>query len=433
MKAKDSFKLAVNNITHRQLRSWLTLLGIIIGVAAVVSIVSIGEGAQASVNAQLSGLGADVITISPGYSRAGGFGGNFREGGFDIAGGGRTTTRSTSTTTKTPTLTKRDAQVILSDQNVKSVNEIVSGRGAVVFLAEKVNASIEGVNPLTWPDISSSTLAAGRFLTTSDASGIVIGDRVANSMFKQPITVGKQLIVEDKPFVVVGILKASGSGMGGGGSDGTIIMSQTSAWNVLSADINYGEYSTIQVKTISADVVEGTTATLTDMLLLSRKVNEKSQDFTITSALAIKEQVSSVTGTLTLFLSAIAAISLIVGAIGVANSMFTSVLEKTKQIGILKALGAKNNEVLMIFLFESGLFGFFGGVIGVIIGWIASLGMSSIGIIAIPGARGGTMTLVTPELVIVAILLSTVVGILSGIMPARAASKLRPVEALRYE
>jgi len=433
MNTKDSFKLAINNITHRQLRSWLTLLGIIIGVAAVVSIVSIGTGAQASVNAQLSGLGADIITISPGYSRAGAFGGNFREGGPDMFGGASRTTRGATTTTTDPTLTKRDAQIILSDQNVKSVNEIVSGRGEIVFLAEKLSTTIQGVNPLTWPDISSSTLSSGRFLTTSDSAGIVIGDRVANTLFKQPITVGKQLIIENKPFVVVGVLKASGSSMSGGGSDGTIFMTHLSAWTVLSADINYGEYSSIQVKTISTDVVEGTTEGLTQILLLSRKVNEKNQDFTITSALAVKEQVSSVTGTLTLFLGAIAAISLIVGAIGVANSMFTSVLEKTKQIGILKALGAKNNEVLMIFLIESGLFGFFGGVIGVIIGWIISLMISSIGLISLPTVRGASTTLVTPELIIAAIVLSTLIGILSGVMPARAASKLRPVEALRYE
>jgi putative ABC transport system permease protein len=433
MKLADSFRLSVNSIMHRKLRSWLTLLGVVIGVAAVVSIISIGEGMQASVAERLSGLGADLITVSAGYSRAGGFMGAFREGPPG-EGSSRNTgsSRDTTSTYKEPTLTEKDATMIKGNPNVLMVNETVSGRGELVFLAEKSSVSIQGVNTNTWKNIANLTLASGRSLSASDSTAIVIGNRIASEMFKQPITIGRRVVIEDKPFTVVGILESTGTGMQFGSSDSTVYMSFNSAWDV--TDINRGIFSSIQAKVVSAELVEETTLQLTQSLLVSRRVTESTQNFTVTSSQAMEEQVSSITETLTLFLAAIAAVSLIVGAVGVANSMFTSVLEKTRLIGILKALGSTNNEILRIFIIESGLFGLVGGIIGVILGTLISVAMSAIGIISLPMmGSGGMSTLVTPQLVIIAIALSTIIGIVSGIMPARAAAKLRPVDALRYE
>ncbi|MFH0970542.1 MAG: ABC transporter permease [Candidatus Diapherotrites archaeon] len=429
MKLKDSFSLSLNSILHRRLRSWLTLLGIIIGVAAVVSIISIGEGAQANVQQQLSGFGADIITISPGFSRAQGFGGGFRAGGGES--GAITITNSTSTTDEEPTLTKKDSIIINANPNVTLVTEIVSGRGELVFVGEKSNVSVQGVNPTTWPQTSNVSLASGRLLTASDSIGVVIGDRIANETFKQPITLGRIITLEDKPFTVVGILSASGSGFGGSGSDNTIYMSLNSAWNTVE-DVNRDTYTSIQAKVSAPELVEQTTQDLTASLQISRKVTERTQDFSVTSSQAVQEQVGSVTETLTLFLGAIAAVSLVVGALGVANSMFTSVLEKTKEIGILKALGSTNNEVLLLFVMESGLFGFVGGIIGVILGTIVSFAISGMGFIPTPGARGAS-TYVSIELILMAIILSTIIGVIAGLIPARTASKLRPIEALRYE
>lgn len=422
---RDSFKLSANSILHRQLRSWLTLLGIVIGVAAVVSIISIGEGAQASVTERLSGLGADSITVSPGFSRAGGFMGAFRGG---KPGGGNGTV---SSTVDTPTLTKRDVIMIKGNSNVEYVTENVSGKGELVFLAEQTNASIQGVNPLTWKETSNLELASGRYLSASDSTAVVIGYRIANEIFKQPITLGRRLTIEDKPFTVVGILEESGSSFGGSGSDSTVYMSYKSAWDV--TDVEKDTFSSIQIQVFDSELAEQTTEELTQTLRLSRKVTEKDQDFSITSMQAVQEQVNETTQTLTLFLGAIAAISLLVGAVGVANSMFTSVLEKTREIGILKALGSTNNEILILFMIESGLFGFVGGLIGVSLGVIVSIGLGGMGILSMPMMRGGMTTLVSPQLIIIAIVLSTVIGIVSGVMPARAASKLKPVEALRYE
>lgn len=440
MKLADSFKLSINSVLHRQLRAWLTLLGIIIGVAAVISIISIGEGAQASVSSRLSNFGADVITLSAGFSRGSSFGGEFRGsplggGGPDFGGGSRSSSR-TSTSTKTPTLTRRDVVVIEGNPDVLYVNEIVSGRGTLVFSAQQTNATVQGVNPLTWAKISTVSLASGRLLTPSDASGIVIGDRIANKTFKQPITLGRKVTIEDKTFTVVGILKSSGTSGFGGGNDSVVYMPYTSAWQTLD-DVNLGVFSSIQVKVRDAASVDADTNAISQALIVSRRVTERTKDFTITSEQAMQEQISSVTETLTAFLGAIAAVSLLVGAVGIANSMFTSVLEKTKEIGILKALGSTNGEILKLFIIESGLFGLVGGITGAVFGVIGSFLLSFVGIGFIPGlggsSSGGLSTLVTPQLVIGAIILSTIIGMVAGFFPARSAANLRPVDALRYE
>ncbi|MFA6269490.1 MAG: ABC transporter permease [archaeon] len=434
MKIKDSFKLSLNSIAHRKLRAWLTLLGIIIGVAAVVSIISIGNGAQASVNASLSGFGADIITISPGFSRGttvGGFGGG--RGGIDLpgfGGGGGNNARESSTSTATPTLKDNDLMIIKSNPDVIAVNQIVSGRQSITFGDKKTNASIQGVNANTWTQTTNVTLSTGRFLNSSDTRNVVIGNSLATTTFSQPITLGRKIDINGTAFTVVGILALSGTGFGGGGTDSTIYMPYNAAWNVL--DVNTGTYSSIQAKIKDATNADYDVNSLTQQLMISRRVTSRTQNFSVTSSQTLREQIANVTQTLTLFLGAIAAVSLLVGAVGIANSMFTSVLEKTRDIGIMKALGASNNEVLILFVIESGLFGFIGGLIGVMIAFLITGVMNLMGLSLGIGGRGAEM-LITPELVIIAILISTLIGILAGIAPARNASKMRPVDALKYE
>ncbi|MCR4368783.1 MAG: ABC transporter permease [archaeon] len=409
MKLKDSLRLSLNSIVHRRLRAWLTLLGIVIGVAAVVSTISIGDGAQASLSENLSGFGADIITVSPGGFRAGSFGGAFRGGGgtFVQVDSGATTTEDE------PELTARDATIIRGNPNVLYVNEIVSGRGEMVYLAQTTNVSIKGVNPVTWLELSNFELASGRFLGASGSGEIVIGNRLANDVFKKPLNVGGKVNIEGKAFTVVGILEE-------GSDDATVYMSYKSAWDAV--DVEKNTFTSIEAKAEDSELVAQVTEELEQSLRYSRHVTERTQDFSVSNSLAFSEQISETLGTVTLFLGAIAGVSLLVGAVGIANSMFTSVLEKTKEIGIMKALGATEREVLEMFVIESGLFGFVGGVIGAAIGFGVSILISSL-----------TPAVVSAQLMIIAVVMSTIIGVISGIIPARSASKLRPVEALRYE
>ena len=404
MKLRDSLKLSLNNIRHRQLRAWLTLLGIIIGVAAFVSIVSIGEGASAGVSEKLEGFGADIITITPGFSQASKFGSG--RGPPGMIG------HDDSVSTDAPELEKLDLTIIKGNPNIEYVNEIVSGSGELVFIAEKVNASIKGVNPNTWPEMEELELEAGRLLTSSDSTAIVIGSDLANETFEQEITLGRRVTIEAQSFTVVGILTEGK----------TVYMNYASAWDVV--DVSKNIFSSIQAKVKDPNLIEQTTEELTASLMLSRKVTEQDQDFTISSSLAMQEQVNEILGTLTLFLAAIAAVSLIVGAVGIANSMFTSVLEKTKEIGILKALGSTELEIMELFLFELALFGLVGGSIGIILGLIVS---------ALLAMFISLNTLVTIELMLMSLGLSVGIGVVAGLIPAKNASKLRPIEALRYE
>jgi putative ABC transport system permease protein len=415
MRIQKSFRLAINVLLHSKLRSWLTIIGIVIGVAAIVAIVSIGEGAQASVNSRLAGLGADIITVSPGFERAQGNFGGFREGG----GGGRTTSGN---------LTDKDIQVIKSVDNVLFINGVISGRADTTYLAETASLSVEGVEPLAWKNIITTALASGRYLDSGDANSIVIGNSVATRTFKQPLTINKVISIEDKPFKIVGILQASG---GFGGDDNRIFMPITEARDILNKTNN--NYDSITIKVADASLADSIVNETTQKLIISRQLLGKTQDFTMTSAQAIQQQIQSVTQTFTLFLAAIAAVSLLVGAVGIANTMFTSVLEKTKEIGIMKAIGAKNRDIMIIFLLNSGLVGFVGGVIGISLGaGISSILPNFLGNIAGLG-RGGITTVVPLSLLAEALLISIAIGMIAGAIPAYRASKLKPVDALRYE
>jgi putative ABC transport system permease protein len=420
MKFNDIIKLSMNSLSHRGLRSWLTILGIVIGVGAVVAILSITSGMQQTISSQLTGLGADIVTISPGFSRAFGMGFGDRE---------RQTTTSQN-------LTDKDIQIIKSVTGVKFVNGIVSGRGDVSYLAESSSVSIQGVDPLAWKEMTTSELESGRYLTPGDGNVVVIGNGIANDMFKQPLLLNTQISIEGKVFRIVGILKESGGIGGMGGGDNTIFMPISVARTIIE-DINTNQFSSIQVKVTDSESVDEVVNSIEQKLMLSRHVTNSTKDFTITSAQAMQETISSVMETVNLFLGGIAAISLVVGAIGIVNTMFTSVMERTRQIGTLKALGTTNFEIMKLFVFESAMIGFVGGLIGVFLGFIASGIISEIGIrmIGVGGraGMGANITVITPQLVLFAIGFSVVIGIISGLLPARRAANLQPVEALRYE
>jgi putative ABC transport system permease protein len=427
MRLQKTLKLAFNILVHSKLRSWLTIIGIIIGVAAIVAIVSIGEGAQASVNARLGGLGADIITVSPGFQRA--FGG-FR--------GGDEGERGSTSSTSAKNLTLRDIQVIKSIEGVAFVNGIVSGRAQMTYLAETSSVSVQGVDTLAWRNIVTTELDSGRYLDPGDANEnvIVIGNRIANSVFKQPLVLNRVVTINmvnfaGRSFKIVGILKASG---GFGGDDNAVYMPISAARAIL--DKGNDRLDSITIKVSNPDLATQIANTTNSRLMISRHVTSRTKDFTVTAAVQIQEQIASITQTFTIFLAAIAAVSLIVGAVGIANTMFTAVLEKTKEIGIMKAIGARNFDIMMIFLLNSGLVGLVGGTIGVMLGsGISSLLPSLLarGLVPGVGGQGGLKTVIPVSLLVEAITISILIGMIAGVIPAYRASKLRPVEALRYE
>ncbi|MGC9445190.1 MAG: ABC transporter permease [Candidatus Methanospirareceae archaeon] len=418
MKPSKSLKLALNIIVHSKLRSWLTIIGIVIGIAAVVAIVSIGEGMQAGVESHLGGLGADLITISPGGGRA--------SAGFRGPPGGPG--GETATDTEAENLTKKDVQVLRTIDGIATIHGTVSGSGEVYYLGEKATISIEGVDPLVWKEITTSELASGRLLGPSDYTVVIVGSRIAEDTFKQPLTVNRVLTIEGKAFKIVGILAESG---GFGGDDRTIIMPIDAARDTLE-DVGDDEFDSITLKVENTDDVEQIMEAAEEKLRIFRHLAEGKEDFRITSAKAMQETMSDVTQTMSLFLEAIAAVSLLVGSVGIANTMFTSVLEKTKEIGIMKSIGAKNSDIMMIFLLNAAIVGLIGGIIGICLGAGISSLLPLLGM-RIMGMGGELTTKITPMLLLYAVLLAVGIGIAAGVVPAHRASKLKPVDALRYE
>jgi putative ABC transport system permease protein len=435
MKLADILKLSLNSLTHRGLRSWLTILGIIVGVAAVIAMLSIGAGMSQSMKAQMSNFGADVLTVSTGRTRAfgpeSGFTDRFQPGG---SSGPTIITRTTSQSTTTPTLTDTDILAISTAPGVESVSGIISGRATVQYLAQTVTVSVEGVEPSAWNTMTTSTLASGRFLESGESTNVLIGNGVANGMFDYNLTVDNQIRIGSKTFTIVGILAESGTGSFGG-DDRTIFMTIQAAREIVT-DVGNNEYSSIQVKVIDTNAVDQTITNVEQVLYTSRMVTADTADFTVTSPTSMLETIQSTMATLTFFLTGIAAISLLVGAIGIANTMFMSVMERTRLIGILKSIGTRNSEIMKLFLAESGIIGLMGGLLGIFLGFIVVGIISNVGFNIMGMGRIGTNTsvaIVTPELILFALVFSTVIGIVSGLIPARKAANLQVVEAMRSE
>jgi putative ABC transport system permease protein len=424
MKLDDIFKLSLNSLTHRGLRSWLTILGIIIGVAAVIAMLSIGTGMSQSVEAQMSGLGADILTVSPGYTQAEGSAGGFK----GIRGGMFELTDDDSSP-----LTDIDIYAISAAEGVSEVNGIISGSAEIEYLSESVTLSIEGIDPAAWGEMTTSELESGRFLTTGDGNSVLIGSNVANEMFDQSITVNTQIKIEGNTFKIVGILGESGSGSFGG-DDRSVFMTHDAARDIV-GNIDSDEYSSIEIKITDTDLVDDIIENVENALYTSRMVTEDKQDFTVTTPTSMIETLTSTMETLSFFFIGIAAISLLVGAIGIANTMFMSVMERTRLIGILKSLGTKNSEIMKLFITESGVIGLMGGLLGVFFGFILVGIISGAGLNLMGGRAtvGTSVAVVTPELIIFALIFSTGIGILSGIIPARKAASLQIVEAMRSE
>ncbi len=418
MRFQDTLWFSASNLTQRGLRSWLTILGVVVGIAAVVAIVAMGEGLEASISSQISGFGADEITVSPGFSRAS----QIRRFGHpgDVA----------SATDEESGLTDKDVNVVRSLPGVTHVMGAASKRVEVNYLTEAASLSVKGVNPTLWQNFEEVDIDSGRLLGSGDSFAALVGSSIASDIYSQPVTANRQIEISGKTFTVVGVLQPSLDG----GTNSQITIPVDTAREIFD-DIESDEFSSIIIKVGPEEDLEYMEGVITETLLISRGLIPDEQDFTVRSYAQMQSRFSEMMGTLITSLAGIAAVSLIVGAIGIANTMYMSVVERTRQIGVLKALGATNGDVMTVFIIESGLVGLIGGVFGVIMGVVVSSLMTGSGFSILPMGRlsNSSAVIFSPELIIGALIFSLVVGILSGVFPARLASRLQPVDALRYE
>ena len=388
----DYFLLAISSITHRKLRSWLTIIGIIIGIASIVALISLSLGLKATVEEQFEAFGSDRILIS---SR-----------GFQGPG------------TISEGLTDKDVEVLEKIEEFDTISPGIALPGEVKFNNEAKFPIVFGSK--NSKDILESTtdLEKGRYLEKNDKFEAVIGSSVAKDLFNREIRLKNKITINGKDFRVIGILEKIGNQQ-----DDTTIYISLDAFREVFGKTN-------EVSFIATKVKQGV-----DIKRLQKKVEKElekargDENFQVVTPEQILEQINQVLGVIQMVLVGIAAISLLVGAVGITNSMYTTVLERTRDIGIMKAVGAKNSHVLLIFLIESGLMGFVGGFFGVILGTFISFGVSEF------STRAGFKLLfeINIPLIIFGLLFAFFVGMLSGVLPAYQASKLKPVDALRYE
>ena len=386
-------------------RSVLTTLGIIIGVAAVIAIVALGEGASASVSSQLAGLGTNLLTIMPGSTRSGGA----------AAGAGSATS-----------LKADDADAISQKiQGLSGVSPVVSGNAQVIFGSQNWSTRVQGVTA-AYLTINDWTIAQGSAFTDQDntnASNVaVLGQTVASNLFpngQSPI--GQLVRIRNVPFTVVGVLASKGSS-GFGDQDDTIMIPFRTGQVRL-----FGSSSINQIVVQVADATQISSVNTQIQALLRQRHQLQSSaadDFTIRNNSDIISRVSGVSDTLTMLLGGVAAVSLVVGGIGIMNIMLVSVTERTREIGIRLAIGAQPRDVMFQFLVEAVVLSVLGGIVGILIG---------AGVAVLLPVVAGWATVVPWNAIVLAFGVSAAIGMFFGIYPARKASQLDPIVALRYE
>ncbi len=403
----DYLKYAVNAITRRGTRSWLTMIGIFIGIAAVVALVSLSQGLQEAINNEFTKVGADRVIITPG-------GANFGP----VASSAITTAK----------FYQVDVNVVRKVPGVQyaagfytTIATKVEYRGEVKYVSmfgqPTDSESLKLIDTVSFLDIMN-----GRGLRSGDGNRVVLGYLIATDTFNKNPQVGDKLFIEEQPFTIIGIQEKAGTGV----HDIIIRIPIEKAWEL--QNITTGEVSTIMVKTSSGFDPAVVADDITKALDRSRGLKAGEEDFTAQTSQQAIDTLNNILNVMQFFLVGIASISLIVGGVGIMNTMYTAVLERTREIGVMKAVGARNSHVLTIFLIESGLLGLVGGVIGVILGYAISKGVQ----FATDLMKVAELNVsYSPYIIFGALGFSFVVGSLSGVLPAIQAMRLKPVDALR--
>jgi putative ABC transport system permease protein len=401
MRILATLKMAFRALRRNKMRSLLTMLGIIIGVGAVIAAVSLTTGATRQVEDQVQSLGESVLTV---YS------GNFTSGAFRGGWG------------SAPTLTVDDAEAISSLPNAVALSPEVRDREQVLANGLNWNTLIQGEGP-DYPQIRNWRMASGAMFTDQDVRSIaktaVVGKTVVDQLFPNEEPLGQTIRIRNIPFKIVGVLAAKGFNLFGQDQDDVVLIPYTSHMKRISSRTFL---SSILVQAASDDTINQVQQEIND--LLSSRHKSKEPDFTVRTQLELMQTVTATSRTMGVLLASMAAVSLIVGGIGIMNIMLVSVTERTREIGIRMAVGARATNILVQFLIEAVTLSAIGGSIGIAIGMSAS-SLISVGI--------GTPAVTPPIWIAIAFVSSAVIGIISGFYPAWKASKLDPIDALRYE
>ena len=412
MKLFRYFPVAFDSIAANKMRASLTMLGIIIGVAAVLTILGIGRGASESILGEVASQGTTRLTISP-----------------------VTETEGEGAGSPVQTLTMGDVKALADPAFHPDVVEVVPQYAGNLQLVAGSNNSQVRVTGTTaaYADVLRLELAEGRFLTedeiTQMSNVIVIGTTVASDLFERTQVVGESVRISGEPYTVVGVLEESGNAGFGSNDESGFIPIGAAHGRVFNVPRYRGEYvvTSISADALSEERVEAAELQIEQTLRLRHGLNaEDDNDFSISTQASLLETIDTVTGTLTLLLSSIAAISLVVGGIGIMNIMLVSVTERTKEIGLRKALGAHTSDVLLQFLIESLVLTLLGGLIGIAISYGAALLVSRI-------PNFSFDLLIGVDAVLMAVGVSAGCGLVFGLYPAMRATQLDPIEALRYE
>jgi putative ABC transport system permease protein len=405
----DTLYAAWTSVITHKLRSFLTILGVVIGVSAVIILLSVGKGTEASILGRLSNLGANQIIVTPGSSTAGGV-----RGGFGSAS----------------TLTLEDANAIAANvSGISAVAPVSRTNLQAVYGNQNFNVQVLGITT-SYQDINNLVVSEGDLLNQQQIDNYqrvaLIGSGVATNLFQGDDPLDQQIRMGSNVYTVVGVLETTGAGFNS--VDNNILVPLSTLQELVSNQVTAsGQHvvSSITVQAVDQNSVASVESQI--MVLLEQRHNIPlggSDDFTLTSTDQITSTITAATSSLTLLLGAIAGISLLVGGIGVMNIMLVSVTERRREIGIRKALGAKERDIWGQFLVDSALLTFTGGIIGLGIGWLGSYAISR---------TGALTTIITPDVVALAVGVSIAIGLFFGFYPAWQGSRLDPIQALRAE
>ncbi len=410
---------AIESLNGNKMRSGLTVLGIVIGVAAVIAMLAVGNGAQASITGSISSIGTNLLFVFRGGPEQGG-------GGPPGRGGSGKNDRP---------LTLGDADAIadpFAAPSVAAVAPAIQGNGTVTYAGENTTTTISGVTA-AYSTVRNMELAEGEFINEEHINGrmsvVVLGPETADALFgRHDGVVGETIRIEGQPFRVIGVLVSKGGGSFGSEDAAAYIPFTTAQARLIKRD-SRDQIDVLFVQATTAESVPLAADEISNILRQRHRTPIGEDDFTVFTQQDFLKTFETITGVLTIFLGGIAGISLLVGGIGIMNIMLVSVTERTREIGLRKALGARKKDILLQFLTESSLLSLIGGIIGIMFGWLIAFVVGKVAT-----ATGNNFTpIVGTDAIILSTSFSAAIGLFFGIYPASRAASLEPVEALRHE